>query len=219
MKDNEKITALLQMKSAQVLSAAELLMSKTRDWQVIKQFLSNRLNDIILTKDQEKKLNRYQYIYNQLASARYTKLEVINQVQKLYSISVSQVYDDINCTQEIFSTVININKLFEIQLELESAKDMKRKCIEVSDIKTAALVQKNIIALQAMLPDDEQTPGEDFEGHTFEPVFDPRLLGSPEIDMNELLAAINAKRKVKIKTDLFQDIPFDQTSDEEKNSL
>lgn len=219
MKENEKVTTLLRIKSEQVRSGAQLLMSKTRDWQVIRQYLCNRMNDIELTKDQQKKLDRYQFIYSNLASGKYLKHEVINMVMKMYEVSQRQVYDDLNCTQEIFSSVVNINKLFEMQLELESAKDMKRKCIEVGDIKTAAIVQKNIIALTALLPDEELSLGEDFEGHTIEAVFDPRLLGAPDIDMNEVLTAINAKRKIKIKTDLFENIPFDQTTDEKTTAL
>ena len=219
MKANENVKNVLQIKSEQIRSGAQLLMTRTSDWQIIKQFLCNRLDNISLTPEQQKKLERYQFIYNQLVSGKYTKQEVITQLQKLYKLRLTQIYDDINCTQEIFSTVININKLFEVQLELGSARDMKRKCLEAFDFKTAAMIQKNIIAILAALPDEESNPGEDFEGHIFEPVFDPRLLGAPDIDMNELLTAINAKRKVKIKTDMFQDIPFDQTKDETKNPL
>ncbi len=226
MRENEKVEALLIQKAEQVRSGAALLMSKTRDWQVIKQYLSNRLNELELTDDQQNKLSRYQFIYNQLVSGKYTKPEVANMVKKMYHIGLSQVYEDINHSQEIFSAVININKQFELQLELESARSMKRKCIEVNDIQTAARVQKNIIQLINMLPDEENSPGEDFEGHTIEAVFDPQLLGAGEIDMEEVLKAVNAKRKVPIKMDMFLHLNpekfeeiTDQNTDEETTAL
>ena len=220
MRDNEKVTSLLQLKSDQVRTGAEVLMSKTRDWQVIKQYLCNRLNDFELTYVQEQKLTRYQFIYTNLSSGKYLKHELINMVMKMFKISQRQVYDDLNCTQEIFSSVISVNKLFELQLQLEIAKDMMRKCIEISDMKNAAAIQKNIIAINALFPEEDNAPGQDFEGHTIEAVFDPRLLGSPEItDMKEVLAAINAKRKVHIKTDMFDHLAYEPIPDEKTDSL
>lgn len=227
MRENEKVTSLLIKKAEQVRTGAALLVTKTRDWQVIKQYLSNRLNEIELTYDQQNKLTRYQFIYNQLVGGKYTKPEVANMVKKLYNVSLSQVYEDINHSQEIFSAVININKQFELQLELESARAMKRKCIEVNDIQTAARVQKNIIQLIALLPDEENSPGEDFEGHTIEAVFDPELLGGVDVDMEEVLKAINAKRKTPIKMDMFlhlktekfEELTTDQNPDEETAAL
>ncbi|MES2457232.1 MAG: hypothetical protein V4594_16880 [Bacteroidota bacterium] len=227
MRENENVTSLLVKKSEQVRAGAALLVGKTRDWQVIKQYLSNRLNEMELTGDQQSKLERYQFVYNQLVSGKYTKPEVVNLLKKLFHVGTSQAYEDINHSQEIFAAVVNINKQFELQLELESARAMKRKCIEVNDIQTAARVQKNIIQLIALLPDEENSPGEDFEGHTIEAVFDPQLLGAGEIDMDEVLKAINAKRKVPIKTDMFlhlnpekfEEAIIDQSSNEEAAAL
>lgn len=219
MKENEKVTALLHIKSEQVRTGAEILMKQTRDWQVIKQYLCNRLNDLQLTAVQQNKLMRYQFIYANLSSGKYLKHEVIAMTMRNYDINQRQVYDDITCTQEIFSSVLNINKLFELQNQLEIAKSILRKCIEVNDMDNAAKIQKNILAITAMLPDEETSAGEDFTGHNFEATFDPRLLGSPDIDMHELLTAINAKRKVKINTDMFENISYVQPTDEKADSL
>ena len=209
MRQNAPVTEVLKQRAEAVRTGAELLMAKTRDWQVIRKYLSNRENDIVLTDEQQAKLQRYQFIYNQLAGGKYSKPEVINTVMKVYGVEQRQVYEDIAHTQEIFSTVTSINKLFELQIQLELAKEMKRKCLEVSDIKTAAIVDKNITAILAMLPDEDSAPGEDFEGHIIEASFDPALLGAPAIDMMEVLRVVNDKRKVPINMDMFEILEID----------
>ncbi len=209
---SESLNDLLLTKAQQVRNAAEILIDKTRDWQVIKQYMCNRVKEIKLTATQEKKKERYQYIYNQLVSGKYSDHEVITQVMKFFSIEQSQAYEDMNCSKEIYNSVININKIFELKLELQLARDYKRKCIEVGDFKSAAIFQKNIVEICKLLPYIEENPGELFEGHVIEAVFDPSLLGAPAIskkDMEDLLKRINEKRNKKIDFQKFiQDLPF-----------
>ncbi len=212
MRKNEPVSNILIKRAEQVRSAAEILIAKTNDWQIIKQFLCNRLAEVELTEIQQKKLERYQFIYNQLVSCKYTDQDVLNMLIKTYKIKVGQAYEDMNCARELFTAVININKRFELQIELQSAKDMKRKCGEIGDFKTAGAIQKNMVAIIAMLPDEQDNPAELFEGHDIQAVFNPKLLGAPDINMNEVLAVINAKRKVVIKTDLFENIPYEETT-------
>jgi hypothetical protein len=212
MRKNEPVSNVLIKRAEQIRSATEILIAKTNDWQMIKQFLCNRLEDMQLTEVQQSKLERYQFIYNQLVSCKYTDQDVLNMLMKSYGIKVYQAYEDMKCARELFTAVININKRFELQIELQSAKDMKRKCVEIGDFKTAGAIQKNIVAIMAMLPDEEDNPAELFEGHEIEAVFDPKLLGAPDVNMKEVLAAINAKRKVAIKTDLFENIPYEETT-------
>lgn len=212
MRKNEPVSNLLIKRAEQIRSAAEILIAKTNDWQIIKQFLCNRLDEVELTEIQQKKLERYQFIYNQLVSCKYTDQDVLNMLIKTYKIKVGQAYEDMNCARELFTAVININKRFELQIELQSAKDMKRKCVEICDFKTAGAIQKNMVAIIAMLPDEQDNPAELFEGHDIEAVFNPKLLGAPDVNIKEVLAAINAKRKVVIKTDLFENIPYEETT-------
>ena len=202
----EEVTKYLQKKAEQVSYATELLLSKTRDWQAIQQYLCNRLNEITLTPTQEEKLKLYQYIYNQLVSGKYTDQDVINQVMKLFDIKIVQAYEDLSCTREVFNSVININKLFELNLQLQINRDMMRKAAEINDFNSYRFLEKNRIELLKELPDVEENPGEDFIGHEFEATFDPRKLGAPDVNMKEVLTAINAKRKVKIKTDMFEEL-------------
>ncbi len=179
------------------------------------------MGDITLSPVQERKLARYKFIYDQLGSGRYTKSQVISQLmnEKIWGVSMSQAYEDIRCCTELFTFVTAPKKQFELNLQLEIAKAAQAKCMEVFDFKAAAAFGKVIKDLVAMLPDEEDVPGQDFEGHTLEGVFDPRLLGGPAVDMIEVLKTINAKRKVPINLDLFEHLKFEETTNEETDPL
>lgn len=216
-----KVHELLQLKTEQVRYGSNILAEKTRDWQLIKEFMSNRLGEIVLTPDQAKKLQRYKFIYDQLSSGKYSKSQIVNQLTKdeLFGVSIQQAYEDIRCSNELFSAVINFDKQFELNNEIEIAKNARAKCLEVCDFKNAAAFAKVIKELISLKPDEEDHAGDDFEGHQVEAVFDPRLLGAPEIDMKEVLATLNAKRKVAIKIDMFDHLDFEEKINEEETAL
>lgn len=203
----ESVQMALVKKSEEVNRQAEFILSKTRDWQVIKKYMSNRLADITLTKEQEKKMERYQFIYNQLAGGEYGDNEVVILASKKFNISQTQAYEDINATKEVFSSVININKLFELNLALQLNNRYKAKAEDLGDMKALAAFEKNRMQLLKLLPEAEDTMPELFEGHTYEMVFDPSLLGAPsKVDMKEILQMINAKRGKKVKLDMFEEL-------------
>jgi hypothetical protein len=210
----EEVSVVLKNKAEAIRKGAELLLERTRDWQLIKQYLCNRLQDIELTPTQTEKLNRYQFIYNQLVSGEYSDAEVLSLVIKTYKIEQRQAYDDMNAAREIFCTVVNVNKLFEIQLQIQITKDMIRKASELQDYKSAASLGKNLVALISLLPDTEENPADLFEGHNIEATFDPSLLGAAPVNMKEVLDAINLKRKAKINTDMFEDIPHEDIAND-----
>ena len=203
MRKNAAAETLLMIKVDEIKTAADAYVQVIQDWQIIKDHLSNKI-DVSLTEDQERKMVRYMHIHNQLLTGRYSKVEVIKQTMRIYKISQKQAYEDYNCTTEIFSSLVPVNKLFELQLEIEVNKRLRMKAEEVMDFKGAAACGKNLIALIAQLPEKEEFDAKDFSGHNVEASDDPRLLGAPDVDMKAVLAAINEKRKVKIKTELFE---------------
>lgn len=213
-------TALIK-KADGIQKATEALLETTRDWQTIKAYLSNRLGEAFeLTETQQKKLTRYKFIYDQLSSGKYTEQEVVSQLtnKSLYALSLSQAYEDLRCSQEIFTSVISVNKEFEIKLQLQINRNLQRKAEELGDFKAAAAFEKNRALLLKLLPDQDDSPADMFEGHIFEAVFDPRLLGAPDVDMKEVLKTINEKRDKKINIDLFEDIPFEDKPDDTDES-
>lgn len=206
----EDVSSVLQRKAEQIKSAAEAMISDVMDWKIIQEFMRNRLTDE-LTLEQEKKLERYQFIYNQLVSGKYTDGEVVNQLcnEKLYGLSLRQAYIDMSAAKELFLSVIHVNKRFELHLAIELNKQRQRKAEEMGDMKALAAFEKNGIALRKQLPDEEEYSSALFEGHTIEAVFDPKLLGAPAVDMNEVLKAVNEKRNKKIAIDMFEELSFE----------
>lgn len=218
---SNNVSDKLMKRVQEVMRSTELMLEKTKDWQMIKAYLSNRLyTDDYLTYQQKKKLERYQHIYNQLVSGKYTEHEVVNMTMKRYQIKQQQAHEDLSCSKEIFNTVVNINRQFEINLQLQINRSLQRKAEEIGDLKAAAAFEKNRALLLKLLPEQEESPADMFEGHEIEVVFDPKLLGAPDVDMKEILELINQKRKVKIDLDkVVTDIPFEELPNEEKNPL
>lgn len=213
----ETLKLVMQNKAAEIAAAAEAVAAHTRDWQMIEQFLSNRLEEFHLTYTQQKKMERYQYMYNQVVSGRYTDTEVINQSCKFFKIKPAQAYEDLSASKEIFSTVLNINKRFELNLALEINKKYQRMCVELGDMKSLAKFEKNRSDLIKQIEELEDNRGELFEGHTFELTFNPELLGAAPItqkDMKDLLDQINERRNKKVKTDMFEELDYTETPPE-----
>jgi len=206
-------------KAEQIAELTDKITEQTRDWQLIKEFMSSRSTDLRLNERQEKKLERYQYIYNQLVSGKYTDTQIINQLmnKKLFGVSLKQAYEDMRSSRELFNYSFNINRTFEINLQLQINRNLMRKAEEIGDFKAAAAFEKNRAMLLKLLPEEEATPAEHFEGHMIEAVFDPRLIGAPDVDLKELLKAINEKRKVQINVDeLAIDIPHEELNNDGK---
>jgi hypothetical protein len=202
----ESVQNALIKKAEQIKNATELLLEKTRDWQVIKAYLCNRLNDMELTTEQQKKKDRYQFIYNQMISGKYTDQDIVHQVMKIYHLKIAAAYEDMSSTREIFNAAVNINKRFELNLQLQINRNMLRKAEEMGDMKAYAQIEKNRALLLKQLPDEDENPAEYFEGHFIEAVFDPTLLGAPAVDMKEVLRVINEKRDKKINIDMFEEL-------------
>lgn len=211
----EDVKNALEKRAEEVSRQAEFILAKTRDWQVIKQYMSNRVADIQLTPEQQKKMERYQYVYNEIIGGKSTDQQVATQVKNFFKISISQAYEDVNATKEIFSTIININKQFELNLALQLNTKYKAKAEAMGDLKALAMFEKNRKDMLKLLPEVEDNAAEMFEGHTYEMVFDPTLLGAnTKVDMKELLAAINAKRGKKIKLDMFEELEHEDIPDD-----
>ena len=189
--------------------AAVFITDSTNDWQVIQAYMANRMGDIKLSAKQQEQLNRYQFIYNQLSAGKFSEDEVISSACVMFGIEDRQVYKDLKATKELFSTTVNVNKRFELNVQLQVNRRLQRKAEEINDLKAVAAFEKNRIALLALIEDEEFSP-DIFTGHVFEGTFDPSLIGAEPVDMKDLLTAINSKRKVKIKTELFTDIAYEE---------
>lgn len=201
-------------KADQVRNTAALIMQQTSDWQIIKEYLCNRLEELQLTPQQKAKLDRYQFIYNQQVCGRYSTQQIVNMLRSTYGIQKTQAYEDIRNTKEIFASVININRAFEINVQLEINRQMIAEARANRDYRSASSLERNRASLLAMLPEDDERPADLFTGHTIQAIFDPRLLGAPDVDLHEVLKIINEKRDVKLRLDQITSLPFEEVVDE-----
>lgn len=186
--------ALLAKQQA-IISGAELLASKTSDWQIIRDYLCNRVANIKLTKKQEEKMNRYQFVYNQLSSGKYLDKEVVSQLEKNFGIEHTQAYEDLRDAKDIFNVLFNINRQFELKLTLDRNWVMLQKAEAAGDTKAYAALEKNRTKLLEMIPEEDKTLIDDFVPHTYILKFDPSLIGAPEVDMKAIMDYINQRRK------------------------
>lgn len=206
MNQHKKVDKALQQTYEQIFAGVKLLMNLTSDYQTIQNYIFNRLNEIELSEEQQIKIARYNFIYNQILGGKYSKQELISTIQNLFKVSKRQAYADFKASLQLISASA-INKNFELQIQLEYARYLLHECLKANDFETALLVQKNIFAIFSMLPGEKTQNDEDFESVAIEAVFEPQLLGGPKIDMNEVLATINAKRTKKITIDMFENLP------------
>lgn len=198
------VTTKVKEHAEAIRRGAETLATRVSDWQIIKKFLTQRVGDLKLTDTQQDKLNRYNFMYNQLQTGRYTEHDVVTMVSKNTGISIPMAYEDMACTKELFGTMFNFNKAFELRLQLDLNRVMMAKADEAGDLKSWGVLEKNRISLLAQVKEiDEQENW--FEAHENVIEFNPELLGSAPVDINQVLEYINEKRKTKIRTELFDE--------------
>lgn len=205
---NEDVTSHLMKQANSIAQGADLLANTINDWQLIRKYLTNRIEDIELSQVQQKKLERYNFIYDQLATGNYTDKEVVTLVSERFSVSIRQAYEDIACSKEVYTHVFNFNKGFELRLQLDLNREMLKRAKEKGDMKNYAMLEKNRVKLMEMMPDLEEAENW-FEPHELVIEFNPSLIGAPPVDMQEVLKYINEKRKAKIKTELFEEIKIE----------
>lgn len=187
--------ALIEKMEA-ISKGAMTIAEHTSDWQVIRDFISNRIEGLKLTRKQEEKLKRYQFVYNQLSTGKYIDKEVVSQLKRTYDIEDTQAYQDLKDAKEVFNTVFYINKVFELKLTLDRNWVMMQKAADVNDLKSYAQLEKNRQKLLEMIPQVDASLGDLFVPHTFVLKFDPSLIGAPAIDMDAIHEYIkNRKQK------------------------
>jgi hypothetical protein len=209
---NSNISQYLVRKAQEVATATESLMEVTQDWQLILEFMKNRIEGIKLTKKQHEKMRRYQFAYAQCSTGKFTDQEVMTLLRTEFeNVGVSQAYEDMRCMREIYNVIGNINKRYEIHIQMQINRRMLIKAEEADDKIAYAMLEKNRILMMKELQVEEENPAENFKGHVYQPVFDVSLISDEQIDMKEVLRLINEKRGVKLNLSQISatDIPYE----------
>lgn len=217
MSNKSNISHYLTKKASEISGLTESLMEVTQDWQIILEFMKNRIETIRLTKKQQAKMQRYQFAYAQASSGRFTDEEVRNLLRAEYTIGHSQAYEDMRCMREIYTVVENPNKRYELMMMLHVNKKLMIKCEEKGELLTVALLEKNRIKILEQLVVEDENPAEDFKGHTYQPLFEPGLISDEVVDMKEVMKIINEKRNVKLDISKISatDIPYEDLDNQD----
>lgn len=207
---------ILKKNQLELIARAEWMAEQTNDYQLIKKYMSSRYEDIVLTDLQQLKLKRWQFIYDQLSSGKYSDEDVRHQIVQHFKISESQSYADLRTAKDLFSTTLYINKKFEIIKDIKLLEIMMRKAREANKGDDYAKLQKAKNELYKMLPDEDDVPGDYFEPRKNEFVYDPSLLGVTPISNDKMRDLID---QIKRETGII-DIDYTIIEDEhEENPL
>lgn len=194
MKHNVKVA--LEARQKQIALAAEALAAEVNDWQTIQAYISRRARDTELTPIQEEKLKRYQFVYNQLVSGKYKEMEVVEQLEENWGVDWPQALRDLRDAKELFTTTLNVNKLFEIKAQLERNLVELQKASAQANGKTYAQLEKNRHKLLSMLPEDETSLADEFVARTNVLQYDPALLNvTPDNDDEVWVLVKDIKQK------------------------
>lgn len=204
----------LQKQALELEARIDYITEQTNDYQTIRAYMNNRFDQIKLTPGQTEKLRRWQYIYDQMSTGKYSDDDIRSQLEVHFSVDTQTARNDIRHAQELFSTTLSINKKFRIIMDLKLLDKMQRKAALDNQLDAYARLQKTKNELYKMLPDEEEMPGDYFQPRTNIFEFNPALLGVNPIDPSKLKALIE-----QLKSDLqITDIDFEMIYDNPEDS-
>lgn len=191
-----KMKDFFQNKEQKLIHQAELAAAETDDYLAVKQYLTRRVSEIQLSDNQAKRLECYQFAYNQLVSGKYTEHEVVDMlISSFTDMSRPKAMQYLRDSKDLFSTTFNINKIFEIKVQLELNRIEQQKASVRGDSQSFARLEKNRVEMMKLIPDVEDDNHEDFEGHVIIPMFDPALLGIDPINKHDLVKLLEDIQK------------------------
>lgn len=181
-----KLIEIYRQKEEQAIKQAELAAQATDDYLAVKDFMLRRISYIELTPAQERIRNIYSFAYNQLLSGKFTEKEVLSLIMTEYKVPVGAAIQYLKDSKELYNIIFDVNKAWEIHVQLELNKIQMQKANARGDQKAYALLERNRIKLLDLIPEKEESTNDDFVGHLIEPQFNPALLGIDPIPEKEL---------------------------------
>jgi hypothetical protein len=202
---------LIKLNAEKIAITALSVASKTNDWQVVKEYISSRVENFPLTDKQKELFEVYNFCYANLISGKYNSAQLVNVISKKYACDVRHAQNYLNATKEIYDTTLSLNKGLELSIELEVCRKHRNMCVDRGDLKTAEAYSKTILSILKEIKEKEDA-NLGFEGIFIEATFDPTLLGVPLIsrdDIKDVLVKINQSRNKKLDLNLFlNEIPL-----------
>lgn len=159
------------------IAIADTVGEQLNDLFAVRDYMLRRINQTDLTPTQQKKLELYEFAYNQLIGGKWSESEVIDLIitksgikQKPLAVQV------LNDTKELFTTVLSVHKQWELKKQLHLNENLLRKAEMSGDYRSAAAFAKNMIAITDRIETIENEQ-EEFKGHTLVVSADPSIIG------------------------------------------
>lgn len=210
---------ILALQQADIIRRAEWIAEQTNDLQLIKAYLSARLGEMVLNENQLLKLKRWQYIYDQMSTGKYTDADIRFQVIKVFGLSDSAARADMRQAQDVFATTLSINKKFKIQLDIQLLDIQQQKCRDTNNMEAYSKLQRVKNELYKMLPDEEEeAPIDYFQPRTNQITFNPSLLGHKPIPPDQMKDLIEELKNEFNMTDIDYEM-LEPNTDDSTNTL
>lgn len=191
----------------ELIAKAEYMAEQTNDFQVIKSFMNNRFNDLTsLTPQQELKMKRWQFIYDQSSTGKYTDADIRNQLVTHFKITEHQAWDDMRKSQELFTKTLHFDKKFKMMIDLQLLDLMRAKAISNNDIDGFAKLQKQRNDLYRLIPDEEEQPGDYFKPIQLNYAFNPEYMGKTRVPSDKMKSLIEMLKEEHGITDIDYEI-------------
>lgn len=181
-------------------------METINDFQMVRKFMYNRLGDAMkLSETQEMMLKRYQFVYDQFSTGKYSESDIVHQLIAQFGITEATARQSIARAKELFNNTLSLKRLFEIKLDIETTNRLIRKAEKANRFDDVAKLMKVKVELYKLLPDEEEVPADYFEPRKNEFMYDPHLLGVEPVSQGEIQKVLD-DLKVNFK---IEDIDFE----------
>lgn len=154
------------------------------DLYQVRDYMLRRIAEHQLTPVQQKKLELYEFIYNQSLSTQWDEDELIDLVRNRANCSRPVAIQLIHESRELFTTVLSVNKQWEIKRQLMANERLLQKAETMGDFKAYAALERNRYKLLEMV--QEVTRNEEFKGHTLQITADPEVIGVKPASKSEI---------------------------------
>lgn len=182
MSIKNELSKILLKNEALIDTASE----QVNDLHAVRSFMMRRIAEHELSPTQQKKIEIYEFIYNQLIGRKWSELELIELIKSKYKCpSRPMAVSLLNDTKELFTTVLAVNKQWELKQQVEACKAMMRKAELTGDFKAYAALEKNFYKMLELV-EEVEVAQDDFVGHTMVITADPSVIGVKAADPAEV---------------------------------
>lgn len=153
----------------------------TDEDRIIK-YICSKQGEVVLSEEQQKMLERYSFIDDQIRDNKLDK-EIVEELKKKYGIEKTQAYIDIRATRYVFNSQRMIDKNTELYQLNQASIQVLRLAIESKDVgKMIRAIEARAKVLE-LIPDEEKGGG-NMQNNFFVIMNQGKQQGAFKLDLN-----------------------------------